>query len=121
MELGRLQLDLERYRKWYYGPRADRIRSSELAQMLLEFSPSGRWPKAFSWCWEGDDPAFGLRRIWSRAIHCIKRCLFGAESLNRISVLHCLRNVAGDVFRYLPTRSGQLMCSLRPRSNSLAV
>jgi transposase len=35
----RLQLELERYRKWYYGPRADRLRSSgEVAQMLLEFA-----------------------------------------------------------------------------------
>src|SRR5246500_2194248 len=35
----RLQLELERYKKWYYGPRADRLGSSgELAQMLLEFS-----------------------------------------------------------------------------------
>jgi hypothetical protein len=29
----RLQLELERYKKWYYGPRADRLRSSgDLAQ-----------------------------------------------------------------------------------------
>jgi transposase len=35
----RLQLELERYKKWYYGPRADRLQSSdELAQMLLSFS-----------------------------------------------------------------------------------
>jgi hypothetical protein len=35
----RLQLELERYKKYYYGPRADQLRSSgELAQMLLEFS-----------------------------------------------------------------------------------
>lgn len=35
----RLQLELERYKKWYYGPRADRLGSSgELAQMLLEFN-----------------------------------------------------------------------------------
>ena len=34
----RLQLELERYKKWYYGPRADRLSSSEdLAQALLEF------------------------------------------------------------------------------------
>ena len=33
----RLQLELERYKKWYYGPRADRLKSSgELAQALLE-------------------------------------------------------------------------------------
>jgi hypothetical protein len=34
----RLQLELERYRKWYYGPRADRLQSSgDLAQLLLHF------------------------------------------------------------------------------------
>jgi transposase len=34
----RLQLELERYKKWYYGPRADRLATSEdLAQALLEF------------------------------------------------------------------------------------
>ena len=34
----RLQLELERYKKWYYGPRADRLQSSgELAQALLNF------------------------------------------------------------------------------------
>ena len=35
----RLQLELERYRKWYYGPRADRLQSpGDLAQMLLNFA-----------------------------------------------------------------------------------
>jgi transposase len=35
----RLQLELQRYRKWYYGPRADRLQSPiELAQMLLNFA-----------------------------------------------------------------------------------
>jgi transposase len=34
----RLQLELERYKKWYYGPRADRLATSaDLAQALLEF------------------------------------------------------------------------------------
>ena len=34
----RLQLELERYKKWYYGPRADRLKSSgELGQALLAF------------------------------------------------------------------------------------
>jgi transposase len=34
----RLQLELEWYRKWYYGPRADRLQSSgDLAQLLLNF------------------------------------------------------------------------------------
>jgi transposase len=35
----RLQLELERYKKWYYGPRADRLQTSgDLAQMLLNFA-----------------------------------------------------------------------------------
>jgi transposase len=34
----RLQLELQRYKKWYYGPRADRLATSaEMAQALLEF------------------------------------------------------------------------------------
>ena len=34
----RLQLQLERYRKWYYGPRADRLKTSEeVGQALLAF------------------------------------------------------------------------------------
>jgi transposase len=34
----RLQLELERYKKWYYGPRADRLASSrDIGQVLLEF------------------------------------------------------------------------------------
>jgi hypothetical protein len=32
-------LELDRYRKWYYGPRADRLQSfAELAQLLLNFA-----------------------------------------------------------------------------------
>ena len=38
-ELLRVQVELERYKKWYYGPRADRLRTpGELAQRLLQFS-----------------------------------------------------------------------------------
>ena len=33
----RLQLELQRYKKWRYGPRADRLTSEEMAQALLEF------------------------------------------------------------------------------------
>jgi transposase len=39
VQMLRLQLELERYKKWYYGPRADRLQSSaELAQLLLNFA-----------------------------------------------------------------------------------
>ena len=35
----RLQVELERYKKWYYGPRADRLQSAgDLAQLLLSFA-----------------------------------------------------------------------------------
>jgi transposase len=35
----RLQQQLERFQKWYYGPRADRLQESgDLAQILLEFA-----------------------------------------------------------------------------------
>ena len=39
VELLRLELELARFRKWYYGPRADRLASNgEVAQMLLDFA-----------------------------------------------------------------------------------
>jgi hypothetical protein len=39
VELVRVKLELERYKKWYYGPRADRLGTSgELAQLLLQFA-----------------------------------------------------------------------------------
>lgn len=39
VEMLRLQQELERYKKWYYGPRADRLESSgEVAQLLLDFA-----------------------------------------------------------------------------------
>jgi transposase len=39
VELLRLQQELERFKKWYYGPRADRLRSTgELLQLLLDFA-----------------------------------------------------------------------------------
>ncbi|MHB8302764.1 MAG: hypothetical protein ACYDC6_08020 [Acidobacteriaceae bacterium] len=35
----RLQLELNLYKKWYYGPRADRLQSdNDLAQMLPHFA-----------------------------------------------------------------------------------
>ena len=37
----RLQVELARYKKWYYGPRADQLQTEgELGQMLLSFSES---------------------------------------------------------------------------------
>jgi hypothetical protein len=39
VELLRVKLELERYKKWYYGPRADRLQSDQdVAQLLLNFA-----------------------------------------------------------------------------------
>ena len=39
VELVRVNLELERYKKWYYGPRADRLHSDQdVAQLLLNFA-----------------------------------------------------------------------------------
>lgn len=39
LELLRVQLELERYKRWYYGPRADRLQSAgDLSQLLLNFA-----------------------------------------------------------------------------------
>jgi transposase len=39
IELLRVKLELERYKKWYYGPRADYLQSDQdVAQMLLNFA-----------------------------------------------------------------------------------
>ncbi len=38
LEKLRLQMELERYKKATYGPRADRLSMDQLAQMLLEFA-----------------------------------------------------------------------------------
>lgn len=64
----RLQQELARYKKWYYGPRADRLHSSgELAQVLLDFAegleqrpiPSEDVPPA-------SEPESELRRVKRR-------------------------------------------------------
>jgi transposase len=64
----RLQLELQRYKKLYYGPRADRLQSSlEMGQALLEFGeqlqakavhPEDVSPKA--------EPEYELRRVKRR-------------------------------------------------------
>jgi hypothetical protein len=39
VELLRVKLELERYKMWYYGPRADRLQShQDVAQLLLNFA-----------------------------------------------------------------------------------
>lgn len=63
----RLQLELARYKKWYYGPRADRLSTNELAQVLLDFGqeleqrpiPPEDVPPA-------SEPEYELRRVKRR-------------------------------------------------------
>ena len=68
VELLRVKLELDRYRKWYYGPRADWLQSDkDVAQMLLNFAeeldckpvPADDLPAAAA-------PAEELRRVKRR-------------------------------------------------------
>jgi transposase len=65
VEMLHLQLELERYKKWYYGPRADRLQSSgDLAQMLLTFAEErDRKPVNPDDVPSGGEPAEELRRV----------------------------------------------------------
>jgi transposase len=69
VEMLRLQLELERYKKWYYGPRADRLQSSgDVAQMLLEFAEGlDCKPVAQEDLLPTAEPAEELRRVQRRA------------------------------------------------------
>ena len=64
----RLQLELGRYKKWYYGPRADRLQSSgELAQALLDFGEKlEQQPVHPEDVAEGTKPASEERRVKRR-------------------------------------------------------
>ena len=64
----RLQLELERYKKWYYGPRADRLKSSrELAQALLNFGEElEQKPVSVEEAAAASEPATELRRVKRR-------------------------------------------------------
>ncbi len=68
VEMLRLQLELERYKKWYYGPRADRLQSSaDLAQMLLNFAEQmDRKPVNPDDVPSRSEPAEELRRVKRR-------------------------------------------------------
>ena len=61
----RLQLELERYKKWYYGPRADRLKSSdELGQALLAFGEElAQKPEPREEAAAANEPATELRRV----------------------------------------------------------
>src|SRR5437667_6248201 len=63
-----LQLELARYKKWYYGPRADRLNStSELTQVLLDFGQELEQrpihPEDVS---AASEPEYELRRVKRR-------------------------------------------------------
>ena len=64
----RLQLALERYKKWYYGPRADRLKSSgELGQALLAFGEElAQKPAPREEAAAANEPAAELRRVKRR-------------------------------------------------------
>jgi len=64
----RLQLELERYKKWYYGPRADRLKSSgELGQALLAFGEElAQKPAPREEAAAANEPAAELRRVKRR-------------------------------------------------------
>ncbi len=64
----RLQLELERYKKWYYGPRADRLQSDQdVSQMLLNFAEDlDRKPVQAGDLPAASEPAEELRRVKRR-------------------------------------------------------
>jgi len=64
----RLQLELARYKKWYYGPRADRLDStSDLAQVLLDFGQElQQRPIHPEDVPPASEPAYELRRVKRR-------------------------------------------------------
>jgi transposase len=64
----RLELELERFKKWYYGPRADRLQSdNDLAQMLLNFAEDlDRKPVQPDDLPAASEPAEELRRVKRR-------------------------------------------------------
>jgi len=76
----RLQLELGRYKKWYYGPRADRLKSSgELAQALLNFGEKlEQQPVHPEDVAEGTEPASEGRRVKRRTG---RRALVNFENL----------------------------------------
>jgi transposase len=63
----RLQQELARYKKWYYGPRADRLSENELAQALLDFAEElGKQPLPSEEVPPARKPAYEWRRVKRR-------------------------------------------------------
>ena len=76
----RLQLQLERYQKWYYGPRADRLKTrEELGQALLAFGEElAQKPVPPEAVTAASEPVYELRRVKRRRG---RRALANAENL----------------------------------------
>jgi transposase len=68
VELLRVKLELDRYKKWYYGPRADWLQSDQdVAQMLLHFAEElDCKPVAADDLAAAAEPAEELRRVKRR-------------------------------------------------------
>lgn len=63
----RLQQELARLKKWYYGPRADRLTSGELAQVLLDFGEAlQQRPVSPEDVPPASEPKYELRRVKRR-------------------------------------------------------
>ena len=63
----RLQQQLERYKKWYYGPRGDQLQSSaDMAQALLEFAQELEAKPLHSEDVPGDAPEYEVRQVKRR-------------------------------------------------------
>jgi transposase len=75
----RLQLQLERFQKWYYGPRADRLKTrEELGQALLAFGEElGQKAVPVAEAAAASEPAYELRRVKRRG----RRALANFENL----------------------------------------
>jgi transposase len=67
VELLRVKLELERYKKWYYGPRADLLQSDkDLMQMLLDFAEELDCKPVPAEDMAAAEPAEELRRVKRR-------------------------------------------------------
>ena len=112
VEMLRLQLELERYKKWYYGPRADRLQSpGDLAQMLLNFAEQmDRKPINPDDVPSRSEPAEELRRVKRRKG---RRNLANFENLPVTTQVHEL-NAAAQVQNRQTRHGTQRACRAGP-------
>lgn len=117
IEMLRLEQELERYKKWYYGPRADRLQSSgDLAQMLLDFAAElDRKPVHPGDLPSSAEPAEELRRVRRRKG---RRNLANFENLPVTTHVHYLheagiRDFAGHAVGLVRRCSGSGRAALR--------